>query len=301
MSATVNNSARVFLLALLAFVLALPVSAQRDVTRTDQCPDGSHTQFGDDLETFSAVEQHTLPVTIGSLYVHGAHNGGVSVRGWDRNEIQVTACKYAGAENGNEGQARLAAIHVQISGGDVSATGPDEEGSQHWTIHFLVNAPKSIAMKLEAHNGPMSIRDTASDIEAHTVNGPLSIKLASGTVRATTQNGPLSISDCSGNITASAQNGPLTVNLNDKEWRGQGLEASTHNGPLTIKVPEGYLSGVDVEAHGHGPFSCSLRDCDNVQSSKPWDQEKKVHLGSGNTLVHVSTVNGPVHIGSSME
>jgi len=272
-----------------------------DDVQGPECPDGSHTNFGDDLRTYSAVEQKTLPATIGSISVHGAHNGGVSVRGWARNEIQLTACKYAGAGNDAEGQQRLAAIQMQISGGDISATGPDEEDRQHWTVHILVQAPKSIAMRLEAYNGPMSIRETGSDVEAHTVNGPLSIKLASGTVRATTQNGPLTISDCSGNINATAQNGPLTVSLNDKEWRGQGLEASTRNGPLTVKVPEGYLTGVDILASGHGPFSCNLRDCENAQASKPWDNEKHVHLGSGNTLVKVSTVNGPVQIGSSME
>ncbi|HZU23478.1 MAG TPA: hypothetical protein VE998_11655 [Terriglobales bacterium] len=294
-------SARLFLLAAMIFALALSASAQANATGAEQCPDGSNAQFGDDLETYSAVEQHTLPITVGSIFVHGAHNGGVSVRGWDRNEIQVTACKYAGGENSNEGQARLAQIHLQISGGDISAYGPDNEGRQHWTVHILVQAPKSVSMKLEAYNGPMSIRDTGSDVEGHTVNGPLTIKLASGNVRASTQNGPLSISDCSGSITASAQNGPLTVSLNDKEWHGQGLEASTRNGPLTVRVPDGYLSGIDVEASGHGPFSCNLRDCADVQSSKPWDREKRVHLGSGATLVHVSTVNGPVRLSSSME
>lgn len=266
----------------------------------NSCPDSYNVNF-DDYKTYSASEQHTIPASVGSIWVHGVHNGGVSVRGWDKNEIQVIACKYVGADSDREGQSKLSAIHVNISGGDISATGPESDEHGRWVLHFLVHAPKNVAMKLEAYNGPMSIRDTGSEVEAETVNGPLSIKLASGTVKASTRNGPLSITDCSGNITASAQNGPLTVSLNDKQWRGQGLEASTHNGPVTVRVPEGYESGVDVEASGHSPFSCSLKDCDNVQSSKPWDRDKKVHIGSGNTVVRVSTVNGPVHIGSSME
>ncbi|MBV8206853.1 MAG: hypothetical protein JO041_08665 [Acidobacteria bacterium] len=278
-----------------------PVEINFDDAPDAACPDHSETNFGDDLRTYSAVEQHTLPVTIGSVFVHGAHNGGVSVRGWDRNEIQVTACKYAGAENDAEGRQRLADIHINISGGDISTSGPDQNGDRHWTVHFLVRAPSSVALRLEAYNGPMSVRETGSDVEANTVNGPLTLKLATGNVQATTRNGPLTVSDCSGKITASAQNGPLTVSLNDRQWRGAGLEASTHNGPLTVRVPEGYLSGVDVDAGGHSPFSCSLRDCNSVQSSKPWDRTTHVHLGSGNTAVHVSTVNGPVHIGSSME
>lgn len=265
------------------------------------CPDGSETNFGDDYRTYTAVEEHTLQAGISSVYVHGVPNGGVSVRGWDRNEVQVTACKYVGAENDAAGQQQLSAIQVQINGGDVTAMGPDRSEDQHWTVHFLVRAPRNVSFRLETRNGPLSIRDTGSDVEASTINGPLSVKLASGNVHATTQNGPLSIADCSGNITASAQNGPLTVSLNDKEWRGQGLDASTQNGPLTVRVPEGYQSGIDIDASGHSPWSCSLRDCDAVQSSKPWNRQTHVHLGNGGTVVRVSTVNGPVHIGSSME
>jgi len=224
-------------------------------------------------------------------------NGGVLVQGWDRNETRVTMCKYAAANDEATGQARLNAIKLQISGGDITATGPEGE---RWSVHFFIQAPKMIAMKLETYNGPMKIENTAGDVEAHTTNGPLSLRGVGGTVHATAQNGPIEVIDSAGNINVSAQNGPLKVKLADNRWNGQGLEASTHNGPVDVRVPENYQSGVDVEATGSGPFSCDLQDCDNVKSSKPWDRDKRVHIG-GQTAVRVSTVNGPVRISNTMQ
>jgi hypothetical protein len=259
------------------------------------CNDHYNVQFGDEQRTYRGQEEQTLPATVNSITVHGVKNGGILVKGWDRNETHVLMCKYAAADDDATGQARLSAIKLQISGGDITATGPEGE---RWSVHFFIQTPKNLAMKLETYNGPMKIENTAGDVEAHTTNGPLSLRTVSGTVRATAQNGPIEVVDSAGNINVSAQNGPLRVKLNDNRWNGQGLEASTHNGPLDVRVPENYQSGVDVEATGAGPFSCDLQDCDNVKASKPWDRDKRVHIG-GQTAVHVSTVNGPVRISNT--
>ena len=261
------------------------------------CNDHYNVQFGDEQRTYRGQEEQTLPATINSINVHGVKNGGVLVEGWDRNETHVTMCKYAAADDDATGQARLNAIKLQISGGDITATGP--EGGR-WSVHFFVQTPKTMAMKLETYNGPMKIENTAGDVEAHTTNGPLSLRSVGGTVHATAQNGPIEVVDSSGNITVSAENGPLKVKLADNRWNGQGLEASTHNGPVDVRVPQNYQSGVDVEATGSGPFHCDLQDCDNVSASKPWDRDKRVHIG-GQTAVRVSTVNGPVRISNAMQ
>jgi hypothetical protein len=73
------------------------------------------------------------------------------------------------------------------------------------------------------------------------------------------------------------------------------MEAHATNGPVTLRVPAGYQSGVILESDGNGPFSCRASVCD--QGRKTWDEEhKRVEFGAGPTLVHVSTVNGPVTV-----
>jgi len=62
-------------------------------------------------------------------------------------------------------------------------------------------------------------------------------------------------------------------------------------------LPEGYRSGVRVEARGYSPFSCSAAAC--AAARKDWDhQNRSVQFGSAPLVVRLSTVNGPVSIGS---
>jgi hypothetical protein len=52
---------------------------------------------------------------------------------------------------------------------------------------------------------------------------------------------------------------------------------------------------VVVESDGNGPFSCHANVCS--EGRKTWDEDKKrVEFGSGPTLVHVSSVNGPISV-----
>jgi hypothetical protein len=295
---------RTLWLVLTALTLTTATLAQQStttITRSssrggfDAC-DPNRTNFGDE-PTFAAEEQQTLPAGV-KLYIHGVKNGGVSVQGGDGNQVQLKICKLVAAEDDAAAQRRMAMIHPQISGGDISAVGPDDG---RWVVHFILTVPKGVNIQAEAHNGPMDFRNVSGIIDAHTINGPLSLRGVSGTVTATAQNGPISISHSSGNINVSAQNGPLSIDLSDKQWNGEGLQASTHNGPLTVRVAKDFASGVDVQTGAHSPISCDLEQCSSYAVSKPWDREKSVHIGGTPTVVKLSTVNGPVAIHGARE
>ncbi len=290
-----------FFLSLIAVVaLVAGAMAQGNTTTTtnnmkrssfDDCdPNRSHF---DDLPTYAAEETQTLPAGVNKLFIHGVKNGGVSVQGGSGSAVQLKICKLVAAEDDATAQRRLAMIRPQISGGDISAVGPDDG---RWVVHFFLTVPNGISVQAEAHNGPMQFRNVNGIIDAHTVNGPLSFKGVSGTVTGSAQNGPISISQCSGEINLTAQNGPLAIDLGDKQWNGSGLQASTHNGPISVRVPANYATGVDIEASRNSPFRCDLAECAGFASSKPWDHQQTVHIGGSPTLVKLSTVNGPVSI-----
>ena len=100
----------------------------------------------------------------------------------------------------------------------------------------------------------------------------------------------------SGNLYLRAQNGPISVELTGTQWQGS-LDVHGTNGPLELDLPEGYRSGVRVESRGYSPFSCSAAAC--AAARKDWDdRNRSVQFGSAPPVVRLSTVNGPVSIGS---
>jgi DUF4097 and DUF4098 domain-containing protein YvlB len=266
----------------------------------DNCDDHFNVTF-DEGDTYTGEESQTL--TPGQfaqgLTVQAAHNGGVLVRGWDKNEVLVKACKAVAADDESSAKRLLNELKMRIDGANVSAIGPDSH-ERGWTIYFLVNVPKDIKLALDAHNGPIDLRDVVGTVSASTVNGPLDIKRCSGQITAEATNGPIKVARSSGNIRVRTQNGPLDIELAGSTWTGQGLDASAQNGPIKLRIPEGYKSGVEVSSRGYSPFHCEQTAC--AGATKDWDdQNKSVRIGGTPTVVHLATVNGPVSIMSTMQ
>ena len=255
----------------------------------------------DDQPAYRAQEQQTLArSSFSTLRVHDLKRGGVAVHGWDKPDVEITVCKAVAASSQGEADDLLRQIKLQVNKGDVTVAGlPDDDDV--W-VGLLIQVPSGIAMKLTTENGPVSIQDVNGNVDAETENGPISLRHCSGTLSVAAQNGPVSLKQGSGKVHLNLQNGPLSVELEPGAWQGEGLDAHTQNGPLSLRVPENYRSGVKVEASWHSPFRCRLNACEGAV--KDWDNEdrnRSIRLGPSGapTLVRISTVNGPVSIGST--
>lgn len=221
-----------------------------------------------------------------SLTVTAPRNGGIHVTGSDSGRYEVTACKAAALDSS------LNDVRVRVSGNELTADGPDDS---RWVLYFLVRAPRGAELDLSAHNGPISLRSVNGTVAAHAVNGPISASASSGTMNLETTNGPISLDGGSGTAKLNATNGPISVSLRGDSWNGS-IDAHTQNGPMSLRIPSTFRSGVVVESDGHGPVSCRAEAC--RQAKRTWDDEdnRRIELGSGPTVVHLSTVNGPVSV-----
>lgn len=272
----------------------------RNSAAWDDCQARYDVSF-DDQDAYRAQEQQTLArSSFSTLRIHDLRNGGVVVHGWDKPDVQVTVCKAVGASSQSGADGLLRQIKLRINQGDVTVEGVPEDGDV-W-IGLLIQVPRGIAMQVNTHNGPLSIQDVEGNVGAETENGPIALRHCSGTMEVSAQNGPVSLKQGSGKVRIDLQNGPLSVELEPQAWQGEGLVAHTQNGPLSVKLPQNYRSGVEVDASWHSPFRCQMDACS--AAVKDWDNEgrsRSIRLGPSGapTVVRISTVNGPVSIGST--
>lgn len=223
-----------------------------------------------------------------ALTVSPPENGGVHVVGWDRAEYAITACKAAPTAAAVDG------IDVSVSRGVVTATGPS---SGRWVVYLIVKAPTRADLTLKTTNGPISVAGVSGSVHARTTNGPIGLKDSGGRIDARAQNGPVSFSGRGGEVSLTAVNGPINVRLDGDRWQDGSLAARAENGPVHVRVAENYRSGVRVESSGHSPWSCKGEAC--RAGRKDWDDRgRSVELGTGPTVVRISTLNGPVAISS---
>jgi len=240
----------------------------------------------EDAKALRAEEE--LPASgLKSLRVRASEHSGVRVVGWDQNGWSIKACK-AGAN-----ATALNDIHVNLNGDELTSKGTGEDGF----VYFLIRAPKNAVLDVDATSGPVGLYDVNGTMKLHAQNGPLSVRRSSGTIAATTVNGPISFAGGSGTVSLNAENGPISVKLDGTSWDGS-LQASTNNGPLSLKIPHDYRSGVIAEANGHGPVSCKADGCRGAKRTFTDDdsENRRIELGTGPAVIHVSTHNGPLSI-----
>lgn len=236
-------------------------------------------------------EEQTLVVAGGTpLRLLAPDSSGLRVSGWDKTDFEVTACKAA------RDAAALSRISVSALKGVVSVDGIDGNDG---LVFFYVKAPRGAVLDLAAENGPMTLRDLQGTVTARLANGPLSLSGVHGTVDVEATNGPVSFRDGSGDWTIRVTNGPLSARFAGARWDGKGLVAEAVNGPLAVRLDPSFVSGLRVSAAAWAPVRCRAAACASAHRTGGNEEEggeQALQIGSGEPLVRLSTVNGPVTI-----
>lgn len=248
-------------------------------------------QFENRDAVVQSEERTITKAQASTLHLVAESNGGLQVQGWDKNDYSITLCK--GADPAADAQDLLSNIHLTFQNGEVTVTGPASH--DRWSAHLLVKAPTDASLDLQVKNGPVGLYHVDGKASVHAQNGPVTIAGCRGDLNLSAENGPITLERNSGKLRVDAQNGPVTVSLDGTSWSGSGIEAHANNGPVTLQLPEGYQSGVLVESDGHSPIRCHASACS--EGRKTWDDDRKsIQFGSGPTMIHLSTRNGPISV-----
>src|SRR5581483_8685894 len=129
----------------------------------------------------------------GRLTVDGGTNGGISVKGWDQSGVLVRAKVEANADDEATAQSLVSQVRIDMSAGQVSASGPAQANHQGWSVSYEIFVPRNGDLNLKAHNGAISISDVRGNIQFDTQNGGVSLKRLAGNVEGKTTNGGLQI------------------------------------------------------------------------------------------------------------
>lgn len=238
---------------------------------------GLHTRLHDEKPTVVSEERTLTTAEARVLRVHEIQNGGVQVRGWDKDVYSVTACKAA-VGSGEEVQRLLSQIKLSVQGGEVSVSGPASHDD--WTVFLLIRTPKAADIELTTHNGPAGFYGVDGKITARATNGPITVRDCSGEADIAAVNGPVSFVGTGGKLRLHTENGPINISLNGPSWSGAGLVADAVNGPLSLRVPSGFQSSFVVESNGYTPVRCEASICSEAR--RTWDDEhRRIEYGAG--------------------
>jgi hypothetical protein len=233
------------------------------------CRDDWHS---DRLVSHCEIKEQTLPAS-GNISVDGRQNGGVSVKGWDRNEVLVRARIQTAAVTQAEADALAQQITIETAGAKIFANGPETGRDNAWSVSYEVFVPRRSDLSLVAHNGGIAISDVQGRLEFTAVNGGVALKRVGGTVHGGTTNGGLSIE------------------LTGDRWDGEEMDVKTTNGGISMSVPENYSAHLET-----GTVNGNLSIDFPVTVQGRITRELAVNLGSGGPTIRAMTTNGGVRV-----
>jgi DUF4097 and DUF4098 domain-containing protein YvlB len=280
-----NNSLRYTVAGILSSaILCLACSsavaqrgAREDRGREDRSKEeralSCNDNWGGDRGSHCVIKEQTVAAPGGTITVDGRKNGGVSVKGWDRNEILVRAKIQTWADIDAEAQALAGQIRIETGGGNIHAEGPETRDRQGWAVSFEVSVPRNSNLSLKAHNGGIGVSDVRGQIDFSTMNGGVALSRLAGTVKGHTMNGGLSI-DLAGN-----------------GWEGEGMDVKTTNGGVTLSVPENYSAHLET-----GTVNGGLKTDFPITVQGEIKRQLSLDLGGGGQTIRAITTNGGVLI-----
>lgn len=227
----------------------------------------------DRLVSHCEIKEQTLPASDGTIAIDGRVNGGVSVKGWDRNEILMRARIQTTAPSETEANDLFKQIGIETAGSKIFASGPPNRSDHWWTVSYEVFVPRRSNLSLKTNNGGISIADVNGRLEFSALNGGVNLRRVGGSVRGGTTNGG------------------LNVELSGQRWDGEALDVKTTNGGVSMFIPENYSAHLETgTVNGHLSIDFPVTVQGNIT------RELAVNLGAGGATIRAMTTNGGVRI-----
>lgn len=225
----------------------------------------------DDRYRHCEIRDVTMPRLTGRLTVDGRLNGGIVVRGWDRNEVLVRAKIQTWGESAADARQLAAAIRVRTDENRISADESSSERRSGWSVSYDISVPRRADLDLRTHNGGIRVEGVNGRVELEALNGGVSIR------------------DVQGELRGGTTNGGVILWLDGDRWIGPGVDLETTNGGVTVMIPERYNARLET-----GTVNGGLNVDFPITVQGMIGRRLSTTLGAGGPLIRVRTTNGGV-------
>jgi hypothetical protein len=217
----------------------------------------------------------TYPLEPGGTVQVANVQGSITVEGWDRAEVEVTAVQRPGASEGSE-----PAVGVERGPDWISLrTLYPADGTDPVQLDYYLRVPRQVQLD-----------------ELLTVNGWIRVRDVAGRVVARTLNGDIEQERITGSVTARALNGHIRLALRALPGRSAELSLETVNGDVLVLLPPRANADLELSTVA-GRIENPLVET----ASETSDSARRVRLGRGGPTVKLRTVRGNIRLGQNQD
>jgi hypothetical protein len=232
----------------------------------------------------------------GTVTIVGAPDGSISIEGWSRNEVSISADIQLRADTEAE-LAQLATVNNFIIDDDANhirilTVGthdkvfmranakkfPKELLGLPWKIDYKIRVPMTTDLDINAGRGPITLSGVEGDIRLSAAESETKLNLSGGVVAATVAKGSL-------NLTVS-----------EKSWRRGGADLRVAFGEINVELPAGFNGDIDAEILRTGQIVDGYGALESREKPGITAQKMKARTGSGGAFFQFIVGDGTVNI-----
>ena len=221
-----------------------------------------------------AVREISLSAIPSQLKIEGSKNGGVRIKGWDKNEVRIKVCIQTSGKTEEEVREILSTVNITTDGGTIKAVSPYSTiENVSYNVNYDIKVPKNL------------------DLNITTLNGGINISEIESVIYFNVDNGGAILNQLAGDVSGKIKNGSVAIKLAGKEWKGKRLDAQVGNGNILFLIPKDYSAQIET-----GTRRGSLVAAIGTTKQRVRNNILNLNVGSGGTLLRALTERGNVEI-----
>ena len=237
----------------------------------------------------------------GTLTVVGAPQGSITIEGWARNEVDVTAEieLHAASESDFD---RLATVNSFIFDEDVNhlrilTTGMHDKSFMRRVAKNFPKALLGLPWRIDYHiRVPIS-----TDLEINAGSGVIGLSGVEGAITFTAPQTDASLTLIGGTFTATVALGKVSVSIPSRSWRGSGVDIQLAAGDLNVELAAGFSGDIDADILRSGKIA---NTCPGLEArAQPGLTERiiRARAGAGGATLKFTVGDGTISIKKKIE
>src|SRR5215467_1367544 len=232
----------------------------------------------------------------GTVTLIAAPRGSVTIEGWTRNEVELTAdIEIQGPTEADMDQ--LAKVNNFVFDEDLNHLSILTTGTHDRT--FMKRSAKNFPKKLLNMPWKIDFRlrvPINTDLEVNAGHGTVTLSGVEGALQVSATESDTALTLTGGVVTTTVAAGSINLTIPARSWRGSGADLRIAAGTINVDLPPGFSGDIDAEVLRTGKI---VNAYDALQSrEKPGITERTVRAraGAGGPFFKFTVGDGVVNI-----
>ncbi len=276
------------LLLAVAFVSTLPVAAQKN--KKPVIPAGPLL-----TRTVTRHESRRF-FYAGTVSVAGAPNGSITVEGWQRNEVEITAEIELHAAT-EEDLSRLSTVNNFIIDEDrnhlrVITTGTHDRTFMKRAAKDFPKSLLGLPWKIDYHIKVPAM----TDLEVNGGIGATKLSGVEGVIRLNAIQTDATLSLTGGLVSVIVQSGTVNVTIPALGWHGLGADIKLASGNLNLGLMPGFNGDINADVLGTGEVRNSFPNLEPRERNSITPRSVRARAGNGGATLTFTVSAGTIQI-----